>query len=111
MAAALFAAIAGSRWMLIERTDQCRRGTTAYSAGARGFPIQPTPLLSARMTAPEKAALYLRIPWAINPASRLRQAFLTNGPEAVAQLEAHSEVKFRARQLHPDYNSQLPGSS
>jgi len=59
----------------------------------------------------EKAALYLRHSVGNQSSESMRQAFLTNGPEAVAQLEAHSEVKFRARQLHPDYNSQLPGSS
>ena len=38
-------------------------------------------------------------------------AFLRAGPEAIALLEQKSQVRFRARALHPDYNSNLPGAT
>jgi hypothetical protein len=110
MAAALFAAIAGLKVMLIERTDQVG-GSTAYSAGSAWIPNTTHAASVGADDSTEKAALYLRHSVGNQSSESMRQALLTNGPEAVAQLEAHSEVKFRARQLHPDYNSQLPGSS
>ncbi|MEY2954145.1 MAG: hypothetical protein RLZZ401_2232, partial [Pseudomonadota bacterium] len=41
----------------------------------------------------------------------LRQAFLDHGAQAVARLDAATEVKFRPYQKHPDYLSDLGGST
>src|SRR5260221_6904221 len=108
MAAALFAAIAGLKAILIERTDQVG-GSTAYSAGSAWIPNTTHAASVGGEDSIEKAALYLRHSVGNQSTESMRHAFLTNGPDSVAQLEAHSDVKFRARQLHPDYNSQFPG--
>jgi succinate dehydrogenase/fumarate reductase flavoprotein subunit len=41
---------------------------------------------------------------------KLRQAFIDNGPHAIAKLEANSALQFQVRMLHPDYLSELEGS-
>ena len=41
----------------------------------------------------------------------MRRVLLENGPKAVAHVEANSEVKYRAYPLHPDYLSELEGST
>jgi succinate dehydrogenase/fumarate reductase flavoprotein subunit len=110
MAAALFAAISGLKTILIEHTDKVG-GTTAYSAGSAWIPNTSHAATVGAQDSLENAALYLRHSVGNQSSESMRHAFLANGPEAVAQLEAHSEVKFRARPLHPDYNSQLPGAS
>lgn len=110
MAAALFAAIAGLKTILIEQTDKVG-GTTAYSAGSAWIPNTTHAASVGAEDSLENAALYLRQSVGNQSSESMRRAFLTNGPDAVAQLEAHSQVKFRARPLHPDYNSELPGSS
>jgi succinate dehydrogenase/fumarate reductase flavoprotein subunit len=40
----------------------------------------------------------------------LRDAFVDNGAKAVALLEAHTDVQYQVRALHPDYLSELEGS-
>ncbi|MDB5565661.1 MAG: Fumarate reductase/succinate dehydrogenase flavoprotein [Tardiphaga sp.] len=110
MAAALFAAISGLKVILIEHTGQVG-GSTAYSAGSAWIPNTSHAATVGAQDSIENAALYLRHSVGNQSSESMRHAFLANGPDAVAELEAHSEVKFRARPLHPDYNSQLPGSS
>lgn len=110
MAAALFAAISGLKAILIEHTGQVG-GATAYSAGSAWIPNTSHAATVGAQDSIENAALYLRHSVGNQSSESMRDAFLANGPDAVAQLEAHSEVTFRARPLHPDYNSQLPGSS
>src|SRR5690606_20105776 len=39
------------------------------------------------------------------------EAFLKAGPGVVAELERRTEMKFRPRPLHPDYLSELEGST
>jgi succinate dehydrogenase/fumarate reductase flavoprotein subunit len=110
MAAALYAAIAGLKTILIEHTAQVG-GTTAYSAGSAWIPNTTHAVTVGAQDSLDNAALYLRHSVGNQSSESMRHAFLANGPAAVAQLENNSEVKFRARPLHPDYNSQLPGSS
>jgi hypothetical protein len=38
-------------------------------------------------------------------------AFLRHGPEAVALLEQNSQLRFRARELHPEDKSNLPDAT
>jgi succinate dehydrogenase/fumarate reductase flavoprotein subunit len=59
MAAALFAAIAGLKVVLIERTDQVG-GSTAYSAGSAWIPNTTHAASVGADDSTEKAALYLR---------------------------------------------------
>jgi succinate dehydrogenase/fumarate reductase flavoprotein subunit len=110
MSAALFAAISGLKPLLVERTDRIG-GTSAYSAGSAWIPNTHHAALVDASDSLEKAALYLRHSVGNESPESLRMAFLSSGPKAVAELEQNSQVRFRARQLHPDYNSDLPGST
>ncbi len=110
MAAALFAAIAGLKPLLVERTHRLG-GTTAYSAGSAWIPNTHHAAAVGADDSLEKAALYLRNSIGNESPESMRMAFLRNGPDAVAAFEQHSQVRFRARSLHPDYNSDLPGAT
>lgn len=110
MSAALFAAISGLKPLLIEHTDRLG-GTSAWSAGSAWIPNTHHAATVGADDSIEKAALYLRHCVGNESPESLRMAFLRHGPEAVALLERHSQVRFRARTLHPDYNSDLPGAT
>jgi hypothetical protein len=110
MSAALFAAISGLKPLLVEHTDRVG-GTSAYSAGSAWIPNTHHAALVDADDNLEKAALYLRHSVGNESPESLRMSFLSNGPKAVAELEQNSQVRFRARRLHPDYNSSLPGST
>jgi hypothetical protein len=107
MATALFAARTGLRVLVLERSRWVG-GTSALSAGAVWIPN--THLARGSGDTPERAARYLAEACrAGSPA--LRKRFLEIGPEAVRCLEANSDVKMRAFAHHPDYLSELDGSS
>lgn len=110
MAAALFAAIEGKQVLLVERTAHVG-GTTAWSAGTTWVPgthhaaqVNPADTLA-------DAARYLTNAIGERTPAALRQAFLDHGPETIRHLEAHSEVKYRPYPKHPDYISDLGGST
>ncbi|WP_066335399.1 FAD-dependent oxidoreductase [Azohydromonas lata] len=110
MSAALCAALDGARVLLVERTAHVG-GTSALSGGTTWVPgthhsaaVNPSDTLRDAETYLD-AAVGERAPRA------LRQALLHAGPEAVAHVEQHSHVRFRPYPTHPDYISQLPGST
>jgi succinate dehydrogenase/fumarate reductase flavoprotein subunit len=110
MAAALFAALQGRRVLLVERTS-CVGGTTALSAGTAWIPgtrlgaaVNPQDTLA-------DAARYLDNAIGARTPAALRQAFLDHGGAAIDELAAKTEVKFRACPKHPDYISDLGGST
>ncbi|CAN5407639.1 hypothetical protein BH10PSE16_BH10PSE16_20470 [soil metagenome] len=110
MAAALYAAIDGASVLLIERSEFVG-GTTAWSGGTTWIPgtrhsasVNPSATLA-------DARRYLDNAVGERSPAALRQAFLDNGARAVDQIEANSEVKYRAYPRHPDYISDLSGST
>lgn len=110
MAAALFAAIDGARVLLVERTAYVG-GTTAYSSGTTWIPNSRHAASVAQDDSPERATAFLRHAVGNRSSEAMRQAFLEHGPKAVAHIEANSEVKYRAYPTHPDYLSELEGST
>ena len=111
MSAALFGAIEGARVLLIESTAHVG-GTTAYSAGTTWVPnTHHAATVGAFDDSLEKAAGYLDLAVGERSDPALRRAFLENGPRAVAHIEANSAVRYRARPFHPDYISDLQGST
>lgn len=110
MTAALVGAISGLSVVLIERTDRLG-GTSAYSAGSAWIPNTHHAAEVGSEDSIEKSALYLRHSVGNQSPESMRMAFLRHGPKAVALLERNSQVCFRARTLHPDYNSSLPGAT
>ncbi len=110
MAAALYAAIDGASVLLVEHSEFVG-GTTAWSGGTTWIPgtrhaasVNPADTLA-------DAKRYLDNAVGERTPAALRQAFLDNGPRAVDHIEAHSEVKYRAYPRHPDYISDLDGST
>jgi succinate dehydrogenase/fumarate reductase flavoprotein subunit len=96
--------------LVVERTAHLG-GTTALSAGTtwipcteRGLKVHPDDTL-------EQARHFLDLAVGERSPQALRQAFLDNGPAAVAKLEQHSDVQYQVRALHPDYLSELEGSA
>jgi succinate dehydrogenase/fumarate reductase flavoprotein subunit len=110
MAAALFASLRGARVLLVERSDHVG-GTTTLSAGTIWIPGTRHAAGGGAGGDRAAAAEYLRQVVGNHSSEAMRQAFLENGPEAVAELEARSEVKLRAYPRHPDYQSALPGAA
>lgn len=110
MATALFAALDGKQVLLVERTEFVG-GTTAWSAGTTWVPgthhaarVNPGDTLA-------DAARYLTNAIGERTPAALRQAFLDHGASAIRQIEERSEVKFRPYAKHPDYISDLGGST
>ncbi|MEO8752184.1 MAG: FAD-dependent oxidoreductase [Casimicrobiaceae bacterium] len=110
MAAALCAAIDGARVLLVERTEFVG-GTTALSGGTTWIPGTRHGAAVGAADTHAAAAQYLDTAVGDRAPQALRRAFLAHGPEAVVHVEANSAVKFRAYPLHPDYLSELPGST
>jgi len=110
LAAALFAALAGKSVLIVERTPYVG-GTTALSAGTTWVPgthhaaaVNPTDTLA-------DAARYLTNAIGERTPASLRQAFLDAGPRAIQHIESKSDVQFRPYPKHPDYISDLGGST
>ena len=110
MAAALFAALEGASVLLVERTEYVG-GTTAWSAGTSWIPgskhaakVNPTDTLA-------ETARYLDNAVGERTVKAVRQAFLDHGRAAVDEVEARTELKYRPYPKHPDYISDLGGST
>jgi succinate dehydrogenase/fumarate reductase flavoprotein subunit len=107
LGAALNAAIAGARVLIVERTAYVG-GTTALSGGTTWVP-------GTRHAAPDdsigKAARYLDRTVGERAPRALRDALLANGAQAIAHYEANSDVQFRPYPRHPDYLSAIEGST
>ncbi len=110
MAAAIFAAIAGKKVLLVERTEFLG-GTTALSAATTWV---PNSLHSASVSpddSREKASRFLSGVVGNYAAAALREAFLMSGPEAIATLESQTDVHFRPYATHPDYEQDVEGAT
>lgn len=108
MAAALYAAIAGKKVLLVERTEFLG-GTTALSAGTVWAPN--TRHAAGSGDSPEQAARFLDNVIGNYARPSMRRAFLESAPDAVATLEDHTDVKFRPYPLHPDYVQEVEGAT
>src|SRR4051794_30781257 len=110
MAAALFAALRKRKVLLVERTGHVG-GTSALSAGTTWI---PGTLHAAAVNGDDsraRAGRFLDAAVGNHAPAALREAFLDSGPDAVATLEAETDVKFRAYATHPDYEQQHEGAT
>jgi 2-polyprenyl-6-methoxyphenol hydroxylase-like FAD-dependent oxidoreductase len=110
MATALFAAMEGASVLLVERTGLVG-GTTAWSAGTSWLPgsrhaarVNPGDTLA-------ETARYLDNAVGDRSNKAVRQAFLDNARAAVDDVEDRSQLKYRPYPRHPDYISDLGGST
>lgn len=110
MAAALFAAIAGLKVLLVERTEYLG-GTSALSAATTWIPMNRHSVEVTADDSFEKAERFLDgVVGNCSPAVQ-RRAFLESGPEAIATLEDKSQVRFRPYATHPDYEQDYEGAT
>jgi len=110
LSAAVFAAIDGAKVLVVERTEYVG-GTTAWSAGTTWVPgTHHAAQVNASDTLAD-ARTYLDHAVGEQAPAALRAAFLSHGAEAVARIEAQSSMKYRPYPKHPDYISDLPGST
>ncbi len=110
MAAALFAAIRGLSVVVVEKAAVVG-GTSALSAGTAWIPGTLHAAAVNPADSREHAERYVRAAVGNRLDPRKLDAFLTNGPAAIAELQAQTEVVFRPRPHHPDYMSDLPGAT
>jgi succinate dehydrogenase/fumarate reductase flavoprotein subunit len=110
MSAALVAAIDGARVLLVESTEYVG-GTTAFSAGTTWIPASMHAASVNRDDTSANAEGFLNRAVGERSSVAMRRAFLDAGPKAVAHIEANSDVKYRARPFHPDYLSEIEGST
>ncbi|MFD5598549.1 FAD-dependent oxidoreductase [Leucobacter sp. NPDC058333] len=113
LSAAVYGALAGLATAVVERTEYVG-GTTAYTAGTTWVPgtTHAAEVAAEAEPADSIAEAGEFLDAAVGPHSpkSLRDAFLALGPEAVAAMEQGSHVSYRARSVHPDYLTQLPGA-
>jgi succinate dehydrogenase/fumarate reductase flavoprotein subunit len=110
MTAALFCAIRNARVLLIEKSEFVG-GTAALSAGTIWIPNTVHASEVGAEDTPARAATYLQNVVGNRSGVEMREAFLRSGPIAVAELEAHSDLKLRAHAYHPDYLSEVDGAA
>lgn len=110
LAAAVFAAIEGRSVLVVERTDHVG-GTSALSAATTWVPNSLHAEKVATGDSFEKAARFLDGVVGNHSSARLREAFLRAGPQAIATLEQRTAVHFRPYATHPDYESDVEGST
>jgi hypothetical protein len=108
LATALFASLRGLRALVVEKSPWVG-GTSALSAGALWIPN--TLHAAGSGDTPQQAARYLDAAVGDGSPAALRAAFLALGPQAVQVLERDTAVRLRPFAHHPDYLSDLPGST
>lgn len=109
LSAAAYGAIAGLRTAIVERTEYVG-GTTAFTAGTTWVPGTHRAEQIGATDSKAEARRFLDASVGEHSPQSLRETFLDLGPEAVAVMEQGSQVDYRARAMHPDYLTQLPGS-
>ncbi|WP_230382934.1 FAD-binding protein [Paracoccus shanxieyensis] len=102
MTAALAGAIRGMSVLVCEKTAMVG-GTTATSGGTTWIPGNRNSHQAGIPDQTEDAAAFLRHVVGNRGKDDLRAAFLASAPQAIAELEAQSEVRFAAAAAHPDY--------
>jgi len=110
MATALCLAQAGQQVLLLESTA-CVGGTTALSAGTAWIPLSTHGAQVNPADTREAVETYLDAAVGDAAPRAMRQAFLDAGAAAVDFYERETELRFRPYPRHPDYLSELPGST
>lgn len=110
LAAALFGALQGLDVLLVEATEYVG-GTTALSAGTSWVPGTALGAQVNPQDSTAEAARYLTNAIGERTPAALRQTLMDQGAATVDELAARTEVKFRPYPRHPDYISDLGGST
>ena len=107
LTAAVTAAAGGARTLVIEKSE-LYGGTSATSGGVIWIPATAQALSAGHADSPEEAFAYIRALTDPEVSDARIWAFVRQGREMVAWLEAHTAVHLRA---HPyaDYHPEMPG--
>lgn len=110
MTAAAVAAAEGLRVLVIEKTAFVG-GTTAWSGGMVWIPANAKMKEAGLSDSVADAVQYLSstVPEPAN--AGLRAAFLARGPEAIAYLEANTDVRLQPVKAYPDYYPERLGAT
>ncbi len=110
MTAAAVAAAEGLRVLVIEKTAFVG-GTTAWSGGMVWIPANTKMAEAGLSDSVTDAVQYLAstVPESAN--ANLRAAFLARGPEAIAWLEANTELRLQPVKAYPDYYPERLGAT
>ena len=110
MTAAAVAAAEGASVLVVEKTEFVG-GTTAWSGGMVWIPANAHMRGAGLADTVDDARQYLAstVPESAN--ADLRDIFLARGSEAIAYLEANTELRFQPVILYPDYYPDLPGAT
>jgi hypothetical protein len=96
--------------LLVEHTEFVG-GTSAWSGGTTWIPGSAHSASVNPSDTVAQAARYLDLAVGDRADPALRRSFLQHGPEALAFIEANSTLAYRAYPKHPDYISELEGST
>lgn len=107
LSAALYAAQAGLRVLVAEKSPRLG-GTTALSNGMIWVPCSPQAVAAKVTDSIDNARTYLKGELGSYYREDFVEAYLADGPAALAQIETDSEVKFTLASA-PDYHSSRPG--
>jgi succinate dehydrogenase/fumarate reductase flavoprotein subunit len=110
LASAVTASQAGLKVIVLERASVLG-GTSAISGGALWIPGTRQAIAGGFKDTPEAARTYLRAVLGESYRAELIDAFLKSGPDALAFLEDHTDLKYSVRDLSPDYYPELPGAT
>lgn len=110
LTAAVTAAVGGLDVIVLEKDRQIG-GTSAISGGALWIPGTRQAVAGGFDDNPAKVRTYLRNLLGDRYDVELVEAFLRNGPEALAFLEDNTELKYSVRALSPDYYPELDGAT
>jgi glycine/D-amino acid oxidase-like deaminating enzyme len=110
LAAAVTAAHAGLKVTVCERASLVG-GTSAISGGALWIPGTRQAIAGGFKDSAEDVRTYLREVLGESYREDIIETFLRHGPEALAFLEDHTELKYSVRDLSPDYYPELPGAT
>jgi len=112
LATALFAALDGAEVLVgVERTGLAAGGTTAWSAGTTWVPATRTALGSTRPTRWPLPKLYLDQAVRRTQPARAAPACWTMAVRPSRRWRPAPEVRYRPDPKHPDYISELTGST
>lgn len=110
MAAAITAADAGLKVLLVEKTDRIG-GSTAISGGAIWAPLNPHTDAVGHPDTPEKVWTYMRNTVGDAAPAHMQRAFLDAAPGMVAWFEKNTAVKLAGRTYSPDYYPDREGAA
>lgn len=109
LATAVAAKAMGLDVVIIEK-EPCFGGTTAFSGAAIWIPLTQKAQDAGSNDSRQNVIRYLDTLVGGAAPSELREAFVDHAAEALAFLEAHSELRYDLRRVAPDYHPEIQGA-